>query len=77
MINLTKELKNRRYLYVLKPIENADDPDNKVEETTKKIIEDMNAGFERTNEEIDVLKKKMLQLVSQHNSMNFEMKEGF
>ena len=64
MINLTKELKNRRYLYVVKPVEEADNADNRVEETTKKIIEDMNAGFGRTNEEIDLLKKKMLQLVS-------------
>jgi hypothetical protein len=64
MINLTKELKNRRYLYVVKPVEDADSADTRVEETTKKIIEDMNAGFGRTNEEIDVLKKKMLQLVS-------------
>jgi len=64
MINLTKELKNRRYLYVVKPVEDADIADNRIEETTKKIIEDMNAGFARTNEEINMLKKKMLQLVS-------------
>jgi hypothetical protein len=74
MIKLTEELKGQRYLYVVRPVNQSVEETNQVDEAREKIVSAMESGFEKTNEDIDVLKKKVTQLVSQHNTMNNEIK---
>ena len=59
MIELTQELKDMRYLYVVRPIQVGEVETDQLDEAQKKIVAGLKAGFVRTNEDIDVLKKKV------------------
>lgn len=59
MIELTQELKDMRYLYVVRPIKEGEVETNQVDEAQKKIFGVMKSGFNKSNEDIDVLKKKV------------------